>query len=394
MNWPTVVLGELSDTAGQYGVGLSSRYWRDGDPRYIRITDIQDDGRLNSEAVAPDGDRRDWEKAILKEGDLLFARSGATVGKTYLHPAGAPLAVYAGYLIRFKLDTDRVFPPYVFRYTQSPAYRTWVSSAQRAVAQPNINAKQYAALPIPLPPLDEQRRIAAVLDQADGVVRKQRSVLGELDVLTQAVFQDMFGDPTTWPMRWTMGHIGDMAESVQYGTSSKAGDAGDWPIVRMGNVTDNGQLDLADLKWIDLADSDVPRYTLRRGDLLFNRTNSKEKVGKTCVVATDRPLAYAGYLVRVRLKPQHRPEFVNAFMTSRYGQALRRGMAKAAVNQANINAAEMRSIPIALPPTEMQISFAEAVERIGAERLRQLAAIEHGRGLSRALSLRAFSGQL
>ena len=74
------------------------------------------------------------------------------------------------------------------------------------------------------------------------------------------------------------------------------------PILRMGNVTDSGRLDLTDLKWIDLSDAEVSKYSVEKGDLLFNRTNSKEKVGKTCIVDTDQPLAFAGYLVRVRFK--------------------------------------------------------------------------------------------
>jgi type I restriction enzyme, S subunit len=163
-------------------------------------------------------------------------------------------------------------------------------------------------------------------------------------------------------MRWDMGVIGDMTESVQYGTSAKAGTTGAWPILRMGNVTDDGRLDLTDLKYIDLAESDIPRYTVRRGDLLFNRTNSLEKVGKSCVVDTDEPLAIAGYLVRVRFKREHRSEFVCAYLTSKHGLAVRKRMAKAAVNQANINATEMRSIVIAQPPTELQETFVRRVE--------------------------------
>ncbi|MEZ5132992.1 MAG: restriction endonuclease subunit S [Mycobacterium sp.] len=257
------------------------------------------------------------------------------------------------------------------------------------------SVENFLNLPVPEPPsAEEQQRVASILDKASEVADKQGAVLSKLDVLAQAIFRDLFGEPSTWPRRWPMGRIGDMAEDVQYGTSEKAGDSGEWPIVRMGNVTDTGRLDLTDLKWIDLTDSDIVKYTLKPGDLLFNRTNSKERVGKTCVVTVDQPLAFAGYLVRVRLKPQHRPEFVNAFMTSRYGQALRRSMAKAAVNQANINASEMQSIPIALPPTNLQVKFAEAVEDITAQRLRQLGAIAKAQDLLTALQARAFSGQL
>ncbi|ORW25460.1 hypothetical protein AWC18_01865 [Mycolicibacter nonchromogenicus] len=249
-------------------------------------------------------------------------------------------------------------------------------------------------LRVPNPPPDEQRRIATILDHADALRAKRHQVVGRLALLEQAAFLDMFGPPGDWPRRWPMGTIGDMAEDVQYGTAAKAGDTGEWPIVRMGNVTDEGRLDRSDLKWIDLADKDVPKFTLQRGDLLFNRTNSKEKVGKTCVVHTDEPLAFAGYLVRVRLSREHRVEFVNAFMTSSYGRALRKSMAKAAVNQANINASEMQSIPIALPPTALQDRFALVLSRIDAERDRQLALLSAHDALFASLQSRAFRGEL
>lgn len=191
-----------------------------------------------------------------------------------------------------------------------------------------------------------------------------------------------------------MGTIGDMAEDVQYGTSAKAGDHGSLPIVRMGNITDSGRLDLSDLKWIDIPQCDLPKFTVRRGDLLFNRTNSREKVGKTCVVETDDELVFAGYLVRVRMKPEHTPEFVNAYMTSRHGRALRYGMAKTAVNQANINASEMRSIPIALPPKEIQERFSKIVTNIDSQRQKHQLALVVADELFASLQYRAFQGEL
>ena len=247
---------------------------------------------------------------------------------------------------------------------------------------------------IPAPPLTEQRRIAAILDHADALRAKRRQVLAHLDSLTQSIFHDMFGSPETWPGRWPMSTIGEQAESVQYGTSSKAGAAGKWPILRMGNLTDDGRLDLSDLKRIDLAAKDVPKYTLHPGDMLFNRTNSVEKVGKSAVVDTDETFAFAGYLVRVRFNPTCRSEFVATYLTSPHGVSVRRRLAKAAVNQANISASEMRRIPIADPPLEIQARFAERLEAIKGRR----AAVEHALGtddeLFASLQSRAFRGEL
>ncbi len=189
-------------------------------------------------------------------------------------------------------------------------------------------------------------------------------------------------------------HHRDLTSSVNYGTSAKAGPHGDWPILRMGNVTDEGRLDTTDLKYIDLPEADVPKYTTQRGDLLFNRTNSKEKVGKSAVVDTDEAFAVAGYLVRVRLRTPYRPEFVSSYLMSTHGQTVRRRLAKAAVNQANISAKEMRNIPIADVPGDLQARFAEQVQKLETVRSRYLRHLTELDRLFASLQARAFRGEL
>jgi type I restriction enzyme S subunit len=254
---------------------------------------------------------------------------------------------------------------------------------------------QYVkSIAVPLPPLEEQRRIAAILDQADAIRVKRRQVLAHLDSLAQSIFHDMFGDPQNWPLKWNMGVVADMAESVNYGTSAKAGSSGDWPILRMGNVTDAGRLDLNDLKYIDLAASDVPKFTVRRGDLLFNRTNSMEHVGKSCVVTSDAPLAFAGYLIRVRLRAQHSSDFLSAYLASPFGRSVRKKVAKPAVNQANISASELRALRIALPPSNLQREFSSRVEQINFHRATIERALAADDMLFSSLQSRAFKGEL
>jgi type I restriction enzyme, S subunit len=251
-----------------------------------------------------------------------------------------------------------------------------------------------AELRLPVPSITDQRRIAAILDQVEAVRAKRRQVLAHLDALSQSIFHDMFGDPAEWPSRWCMGRIEDMAESVQYGTSAKAGETGQWPILRMGNLTDDGRIDLSDLKYIDLDASDIERYTVRRGDLLFNRTNSWEKVGKAAVVRTDAPLALAGYLVRVRVHQGHSSEFISAYLRSGHGKSTRRGLAKVAVNQANISAGELKKIPIALPPKGLQHEFARRLDVLDVFRSRIQEVLGAQHILFQALQSRAFRGEL
>lgn len=157
--WEVKTLNSISKAKGQYGAGFSAVEFRDNLPRYVRITDIAEDGELKLDKVSADGDVADFKNYELVVGDLLFARSGATVGKAYLHRSALP-HIFAGYLIRFVMDLQQVLPEYVFAVTRTQYYRNWVFSKQNVVAQPNINAQQYGDLEIPIPPLNLQREFA------------------------------------------------------------------------------------------------------------------------------------------------------------------------------------------------------------------------------------------
>ncbi len=262
----------------------------------------------------------------------------------------------------------------------------------RAAAIPGLNRQDAYQKRLLLPPLAEQRQIAAILDQADALRAKRRGSLALLDDLIQAAFLSTFGEPSTWPDLWPMGTIGDTVDSVTYGSSAKAGAVGEWPILRMGNLTTTGRLDLHDLKYLDLSEKDVPKHTVRRGDLLFNRTNSPELVGKSAVVRTDVPFAYAGYLIRLRTTEQHTTEYLSGYLNSRHGKAVLRGMNKAIIGQANINAKELQAIRIALPPLALQQSWSKQVAAIEAQRSHHEAGLTVIDELFASLQSRAFSG--
>ena len=157
MGWEIKKLGEVALEKLSYGSGASAIDF-DNEVRYVRITDINDDGSLNENAVSPSVCE---DKYLLHCGDILFARTGATVGKTYLHLESAIKCIYAGYLIRFIPNIDIINPLYAFHFTKTQYYHDFVAQAQRAVAQPNINAQQYSNLPLPLPPLSLQQSFAA-----------------------------------------------------------------------------------------------------------------------------------------------------------------------------------------------------------------------------------------
>lgn len=182
--WPVVTLESKCTIAGEYGANVPSTEFNPDLPRYVRITDVTEEGELNDQPVSPAGSRNDWEQYELAPGDLLFARSGATVGKTYMHKESVGRCVFAGYMIRFRPDRRELLSEYLFAFTGSTAYRAWVAARQRVVAQPNINAKQYGReLLIPLPPIQQQEAFAARMldiERTKTLLRKSREALDEL----------------------------------------------------------------------------------------------------------------------------------------------------------------------------------------------------------------------
>ncbi len=171
--WEVVRLGEVC-ASPQYGASAQSRPFDPQLPRYVRITDVTDDGRLRSEGTRS-ADPSQVTGYELEPGDLLFARSGATVGKTYLYRGADGPCVYAGYLIRFRPLRERVLPKYLELMTHTQTYDQWVASMFRAGAQPNINAAEYSSLRFALPPLTEQRAIAGGLDGIDEAIDSGRA---------------------------------------------------------------------------------------------------------------------------------------------------------------------------------------------------------------------------
>ena len=191
--WEEKTLKEVSEIAGEYGLNASSKPF-DG-VRYLRITDITDFGYLNDDKVSAnveDGKKQDE----LVEGDILFARTGATVGKTLVYRKDFGDCLFAGYLIRYRLKKDCILPRFIHYITHSKEYYKWVETNQEAAAQPNISAKKYNMLFIRYPNIDVQHRIVSHLDSLSSTIRKleelQQKTLAECDALKQAMLREVF----------------------------------------------------------------------------------------------------------------------------------------------------------------------------------------------------------
>lgn len=178
-NVNTELLGNLTRSEPDYGANVRAIPMKSCDGvKYIRITDFDEDG------ISPDHEFVTAEliedKYRLEKDDLLFARSGATAGKTFIYAPDIGPAIFAGYCIRFRFDLQRVLPWFVYYYTKTTRYNSWVRSIQRPSGQPNINKQEFKSFSLPLPDLDVQARLIAELDDARDA---RRAKLAQADAL-------------------------------------------------------------------------------------------------------------------------------------------------------------------------------------------------------------------
>ena len=226
-----------------------------------------------------------------------------------------------------------------------------------------ISKKVLEATYIPAYSSDEQEHISNTIGRVDRAVAARRNQLILLDQLVKSRFVELFGVYPLNPKGWETATIRDIVTDVRYGSSRPAVDGGKYPYLRMNNITYGGELDLTDTKRIDIPNNELDKCTVRRGDVLFNRTNSRELVGKTCVYNRDEMMVLAGFVIRVRVTERILPEFLSAFLNTDFSKRMLLGMCKAAIGQANINAQEMQDIGIYLPPTELQRQFVQFKEQ-------------------------------
>lgn len=284
VEWEARELGGLCETKPEYGANVSAIDFQKDLPRYVRITDINDDGSLTSSDVKSIRDA-DAKEYLLKSGEIIFARSGATVGKTYLYRKSDGPCAFAGYTIRFRPNPAYLMPEFVFQFTHSDFYYQWVKGMLRAGAQPNINGSEYSALVLPVPPIIEQRRIVAVLSSVDelagevaGEIEKTRKLKNGLmrQLLTRGIGHKKFKKTEVGeiPESWRLVTFGDAFSFLRNGSNSRdeLTDAGDVGYVHYGDLHTKWQTKL------DCSEVELPKIEaklvgglpfLKNGDLII-----------------------------------------------------------------------------------------------------------------------------
>lgn len=325
---------------------------------------------------------------IVPRGYFAYNPSRINVGSVDWQDCQDRVIVSPLYVV-FGVD-EKLDQQYLLHYLKSDITLTYIKALATGSVRDNLKFSVLQEFPINLRPIEEQRKIASVLNRIDRVIALRKEELETLDNLVKSRFIELFGTYPSNPMGWECGTIRDIAADVRYGSSRPAVDGGKYPYLRMNNITYGGELDLTDTKRIDVPENELDKCTVRRGDVLFNRTNSKELVGKTCVYNRDEMMVLAGFVIRVRVTERVLPEFLSAFLNTDFSKQMLLGMCKTAIGQANINAQEMQNIGLYLPPLDLQRQFAQFKEQTDKSKLAVQKSLEELEILKKSLMQQYF----
>lgn len=391
-------VGDIAESIidGPFGSNLKSEHYvRDG-ARVIRLQNITDglfDDR--DKAYVSLEHFNALRRHEVLSGDVLIAALGNVLPRVCLAPPGLGEAIVKADCFRLRPHRE-ICAQYVAYVLSAPQTRMIASTEIAGVGRPRLNLRKMSELPIPIPPLQEQNRIVAALEEQfsrldAGVAAQQRirrnlkrmrsavlhaAVTGKLvpqcedaakaRQLVEQLQQEarpagvrkrsvpVTGHLQDIPQSWQLVALGDLAESITYGTSAKTGpDVEGVPVLRMGNIG-WGTISYKGLKFLGRDQLDQ-RLLLRRGDLLFNRTNSAELVGKTAVFqGYPENISFASYLIRVRPLPSANLVWACLVLNSTIGRRYVASVRNQQVGQANVNGAKLASAPIPLPAPEEQ----------------------------------------
>lgn len=389
-----VELKDCTFNTGTYGANeTASDYNKPNDIRYIRITDIDEYGRLKNDTLKTAKNIN--KKYILNDNDFLFARSGS-VGKTLLYKKEMGKAIYAGYLIKYILDTSKIYPEYLFAYCQTNEYLKWIKKHERPAVQSNINAEEYSSLQFPLPPIDIQRQIADIMQNAYSKkeeLEKEASellnsindyVLNELDIkvddstkkekcftVKSSEIKNKRIDPFYIKFKLSLlnnsKYYNELLENILYMEKGITYDKNSEkeigiPVLRAGNITlETNQLNFDDIKYLDKELKLPDEKKLKKNDIFIcTNSGSKSHIGKVAFSFDDTDYYFGGFMGVLRIKDinNYNPYYIFITLTTKYIKNLIELLiANTTIN--NINFSDIAEIPIPIPPIEIQNKIAD-----------------------------------
>jgi len=333
----------------------SSEYVNSG-LKIIRIKNVQKGFIQDDNPVFIEKKReKEFKQYALKEGDILISMTGnpGRVGILKENHLPALLNQRVG---KIEITADHVSKKYIFHILNTDIFENSVICLSKGLAQLNISSSQIESIKIPLPPREIQEKIVVEIE-----VLEEKETKAKENIASQKDNVKKLIDATF--SQYASQLLGNLCDSVEYGTSTKSQKTGDVPVIRMGNIQD-GKIDWNDLVYTSNPD-EISKYCLKKNDVLFNRTNSPELVGKVGIYKGERPAVFAGYLIRINYKKDMlNPNFLAYILNSETIRNHGFSVMSKSVNQANINGTLLKAYRIPLPPLSEQNKIVSKLEKI------------------------------
>ncbi|MGK2903152.1 MAG: restriction endonuclease subunit S [Mycobacterium sp.] len=329
----------------------------------------------------------------VRPGDFAYATIHLDEGSIGIAPTDGLISPM--YTV-FRPELHLVDPAYLLRYLKSPVALAQYPRFGRGSVhrRKSISLAALGKLPVPLPSLVEQRRVAAILGHASELRIRRREATNQMDSLASSIFYDMFGDPLLNPKGWRVCRFEDVVDTMRYGPRfyNESYSPGGVKIVRITDLDQHGHLDFNSMPRMDVSDGEFKKSCLTPGDIIFARTGAT--VGKLAVIRDGDPACIAGaYFIRIRLKDAAEPDYIAAALRSRSIQSIIVSGSHQSAQQ-NFSGPGLRALVLPIPPIDLQRQFSSAltmlVERI-APIARSASELDQ---LFDSLQWRAFKGQL
>ena len=390
--WQTKHLGDVATVGAGNSAPQDEALFKNGTIPFFRTADA---GRVRfgdiCEATDYLNDKGAKGLRRFAPGTILFPKSGASTFLNHRVMLGVEGCV-SSHLATIVADEKQAHPRFLLYFLSTITAQDLVQDH----AYPSLNLPTIAGIEVHLPPLDEQQRIVGLLDEAFAGITTAKANAEKNLQNARAIFESHL-QSVLRNKKWEWKTLGDLCDDVEYGSSAKSKKEGKVPVLRMGNIQD-GQLDWENLVYTDDKD-EIKKYLLKHNDVLFNRTNSPELVGKTAIYKSEMPAIFAGYLIRIHRKEDlldadYLTYFLNSQIAFDYGKTV----VISSVNQANINGTKLKSYPIPAPSLSEQKAIvatlnelSEETQRLTSLYKRKLAALA---ALKQSLLHQAFTGEL
>jgi type I restriction enzyme, S subunit len=337
------------------------------------------------------------DQQYLQKNDIVVCTSsgsGSLVGKSAILTEDFK-GTWGAFNAVIRCNPEILNPKYLAYWLSSEVFRAWKDRQVQGANIQNIRQSALEGIRLPLPTLPEQQRIVEILQQLRAVATAKESINEQINLLVRTAYWQYFGDFYTTDGLINPVRISDYVDDSQYGVSEAMEETGSHAVLRMNSITTTGWLDLTDLKYASFSKKEIEATTLLNGDLLFNRTNSRELVGKCAIWRpTEGNFSFASYLVRLRLRDGMIPEYLWATLNSAYGKYRLFNSAKQAVSMANVSPTDLGRITVPLPPQPLQEKFAKLIKFIEKLRSQMLGQLDTYAELQTIVAQQALIGDL